>query len=191
MSMITVTSNALRARLSAVAALTLTMILSHQAVAQIPVVHINENFGFNVPGYNYKQPEFPCSIDTELVTQLVKRGKKAGIEIVPVRTADKILNVEVPVLAIDIEQLVLGSEEHSYGGKTKSSLPKVKILVGLINGEEITSANHTCAIATLNEFSMSSSVLDMGSVTTVCGATRKCLRDLSKDVIKWLEPQVK
>jgi hypothetical protein len=53
-------------------------------------------------------------------------------------------------------------------------------------------AKHTCAIMTLNEFTPSTNILDMGSTgTTVCSATRKCLRDLSKDVVEWMAPQVK
>src|SRR5688572_10412230 len=28
-----------------------------------PLVYINQNIGFNVKGYKYKQSEFPCDID--------------------------------------------------------------------------------------------------------------------------------
>jgi hypothetical protein len=29
--------------------------------AKAPLVYINQNIGFNVKGYNYKQSEFPCN----------------------------------------------------------------------------------------------------------------------------------
>ena len=158
-----------------------------------PLVYVNQNLGFNVKGYKYKQSEFPCDIDKVLVSNLVEDSKSGGINMEPVSTADKILNGTIPVLAIDIEQLVLGDEKRQFGTKQRSNLPKVQVTVALIKGkDDIVTAKHTCAIMTLNEFSPSTDVLDLGSTgVTVCSATRKCLKDLSKDVVNWMSPQVK
>lgn len=160
--------------------------------AKAPLVYINQNIGFNVPGYKYKQSEYPCDIDKVLVKNLVAQAKSDGIQLEPVGTADKILNGVVPVVAIDIEQLVLGNEERQFGTKQSNSLPKVQVTVALIKGkDDMVTAKHTCAIMTLNEFTPSTDVVDLGSGVTVCSATRKCLRDLSKDVVAWVSPQIK
>ena len=157
-----------------------------------PLVYINQNIGFNVQGYKYKQSEFPCDIDKVLVGNLVEQAHSDGIRLEPVATADKILNGVIPVVAIDIEQLVLGNEGRQFGTKQTSPLPKVQVTVALIKGkDDMVTAKHTCAIMTLNEFTPSTNVLDLGTSTTLCSATRKCLRDLSKDVVEWVSPQVK
>lgn len=159
--------------------------------AKKPLVYINQNIGFNVKGYKYKQSEFPCEIDKVLVTNLVDQAKREGINLEPVGTADKILNGVIPVVAIDIEQLVLGNEKRQFGTKQENPLPKVQVTVALIKGKnDMVTAKHTCAIMTLNEFTPSTNVLDLGSGTTVCSATRKCLKDLSKDVVEWVSPQI-
>lgn len=160
--------------------------------AKAPLVYINQNIGFNVKGYNYKQSEFPCDIDKILVSNIVDQAKRDGIRVEPIGTADKILNGVIPVVAIDIEQLVLGSEERQFGVKQSNTLPKVQVTVALIKGkDDMVTAKHTCAIMTLNEFTPSTNVLDLGNGVTVCSATRKCLKDLSKDVVEWVSPQVK
>lgn len=158
-----------------------------------PLVYINQNIGFNVKGYKYKQSEFPCDIDKVLVSNLVDQAKRDGIRLEPIGTADKILNGVIPVVAIDIEQLVLGNEERQFGTKQSNPLPKVQVTVALITGKDnMVTAKHTCAIMTLNEFTPSTNILDLGSTgTTVCSAARKCLKDLSKDVVEWVSPQVK
>lgn len=159
--------------------------------SKAPLVYINQNIGFNVKGYNYKQSEYPCDLDKVLVSNLIDQAHEEGIRLEAVGTPDKIRNGVVPVVAIDIEQLVLGSEKHQFGTKQNNPLPKVQVTVALIKGkEDMVTAKHTCAIMTLNEFTPSSNVLDMGSSTTVCSATRKCLRDLSKDVVEWVAPQI-
>lgn len=157
-----------------------------------PLVYINQNIGFNVEGYKYKQAEFPCEIDKVLVSNLVERAQRGDIRLEPVSSADKIRNGVIPVLAIDIEQLVLGDETRQFGTKVDSTLPKVQVTVALVKGEDMVTAKHTCAIMTLNEFTPSTDVVDLGATgVTVCSATRKCLRDLSKDVVEWMSPQVK
>jgi hypothetical protein len=155
-----------------------------------PQAYINENFGFNVKGYSYSQSEFPCDIDKNLVALLLERGKKAGIQMEAARTADKIRNGVIPVIAIDVEQLVLGSKEHTYGAEPHSNLPKIQVTAAVIKGDDMVTAKHTCAIATLNQLTPSSSVLDLGTSTTICSVTRRCLRDLSKDIINWAAPQL-
>jgi hypothetical protein len=164
-----------------------------QLSANAPLVYVNKNIGFNVKGYKYKQSEFPCEIDSVLVSNLVDRAQTQGIRLEPIGTRDKILNGVIPVLAIDVEQLVLGGEGRQFGTKRDSNLPKVQITAALVkNKNNIVTAKHTCAIMTLNELTPSSNILDMGSNgVTMCSATRKCLEDLSKDVVEWIEPQIK
>jgi hypothetical protein len=166
---------------------------SAQQNSATPLVYVNQNVGFNVKGYKYQQSEFPCDIDKVLVGNLVEDARAGGITMEPVKTADKILNGTIPVLAVDIEQLVLGDEKRQFGTKQRSNLPKVQVTVALIKGkDDVVTAKHTCAIMTLNEFSPSTDVLDLGSTgVTVCSAARKCLNDLSKDVVNWMLPQVK
>ena len=122
---------------------------------------------------------------------LIKRAKKNDIRLEAVATRDKIQNGAIPVVAIDIEQLVLGDKKYQFGTKQDSSLPKVQITAALIKNEKIVTAKHTCAIMSVNEFTPTSNVLDMGTYgVSVCDATRKCLKDLSKDVIAWVAPQL-
>lgn len=156
-----------------------------------PHVYVNQNIGFYVPGFKYKQSEFPCDIDKVLVNDLVEQAKVEGIRLEPVATADKIRNGVIPVLAIDIEQLVLGGEGRQFGTKRSSSLPKVQVTAAVVTGKDkIVTAKHTCAIMTLKEFTPSGDITDLGSNVTVCSATRKCLQDLSKDIVNWMEPQL-
>ena len=160
------------------------------ASEQNPLVYVNKNFGFNVPGYKYEQSEFPCDIDKKLVELLIKDSSKSGLTMEPVDTAEKVQNGTIPVLVIDIEQLALG-KDHSFGTKGKEHLPKVQVTAGIIRGQDLQTAKHTCAIATLNELTPSSSVLDLGVYMSVCSATQKCLKDLSKDIVEWASPLVK
>jgi hypothetical protein len=156
-----------------------------------PLIYVNQNIGFNVKGFKYKQSEFPCNIDRIMVDNLVDRAKTNGLRFEPVSTADKIRNGVIPVLLIDVEQLVLGSE-HQFGTKQTSNLPKVQITAALLKGKDMVTAKHTCAIMTLNEFTPSGNILDLGTPgLTVCDATQKCLQDLSKDVVEWIEPQIR
>lgn len=165
------------------------------ATSSRPLVYFNQNIGFNVKGYNYAQSEFPCEIDKVLAREIIERGVQEGVEIEAVSTADKIQSKEHPVLAIDIESLNLGSKEYSFGEKSNSNLPSVKVTAALMNNgtpEGYSLAKHSCAIATVNELVITSSVLDMGTYgVTVCSATHKCLIDLSKDIVRWVVPQVR
>ncbi len=176
-------------------ALVLTFGLSAATVAEPDPRHIylNENLGFNVKGYNYAQSEFPCNLDKVLVEQIVQRGKKQGLKIEAVTAAEILKNAERPVLAIDIDALVL-NENFAFGTRTHSNLPSVRITAALIKDQSadgFTTAKHSCAIATLNELTPSTNVLDMGTYgKTVCSVTHRCLKDLSRDIVQWVEPQL-
>ncbi len=159
---------------------------------QSPEMYLNQNLGFNIPGFNYQQSDYPCELDKVLVLSLIERSKKEGIDMQPTGDPDKILNGKLPVLAIDVEELVL-NKDFRFGSKSKSNLPRVKVTTALIKGQDgkdTVTAKHSCTIATLNEFTPSSDILDMGTTATVCKATQKCLRELSKDIVQWVE-QVK
>lgn len=157
-----------------------------------PLIYVNKHIGFNVADYKYDQPEFPCKIDANLVDSLVTQSKKSNIEMVSVETAEKIRNGKVPVVLIDIEKLVLG-EEHKYGEKTNSNLPKIQITAGLLKGKDLQTAKHTCAIAMHSNHPLMSTEVVTYSRPPVakCEAVNKCLIDISKDVVEWLQPQLK
>jgi len=159
------------------------------------LIYINENLGFNVEGYNYSQSKFPCDIDKSLVEQIIRRGARENLRIEPVSTKEKLRNGRIPVLAIDIESLVLGSEEFTFGTDSRSKMPKVGVTVALIGDEfpeGFVTAKHHCSILTPNDLVPTSSVLDMGTYGyTVCSATRKkCLNHLSEDIVQWALPLV-
>lgn len=159
-----------------------------------PEVYLNKHFGFNVEGYKYAQSELPCNIDKVLAEKIVNRAKQEGIEIEATGTTAKIRSGDLPVLAIDIEALVLGSEEHTYGTRSHSNLPSARVTAALVKHrpeQSFTSAKHSCAIATLNELTPSSNVLDLGAQGyTVCSAMEECLEDLSSDIVQWVAPQL-
>lgn len=159
-----------------------------------PQIYLNENLGFNVEGYNYAQTEYPCAIDKVLVQKIIERGQSDNLRIEAVSTPEKIHNADIPVLAIDIDALVLGSEEFTFGTRSSSNLPSVRVTAALIDEslpEGFVSARHSCAIATLNELAPSSSVLDLDAGGhTVCSATHRCLNDLSRDIVRWVKPQI-
>lgn len=156
-----------------------------------PLVYINKNIGFNVDDYKYQQPSFPCDIDKNLVDLMISQSDKSDLKMQSVETADKIKNGTIPVVLIDIEKLVLG-EEHKYGETSNSNLPKIQITAGILKGEVLQTAKHTCAIATLRDPVLFTDVIvnDRPPVAK-CEAVNRCLKDISKDVVEWLKPQVK
>lgn len=160
-----------------------------------PQIYVNQNLGFNVEGYKYAQSELPCDIDKVLVGQIVQKASAKDMRMEAVGTADKLRNGIIPVLAIDIEALVLGSDEYTFGTRSRSNLPSVKVTAALIQKDlpgGIVTAKHSCAIATLNDLTPSSNVMDLGTYGyTVCSATHKCLKDLSNDIVGWVEPQIR
>lgn len=166
------------------------LLASLSASAEGVDAYINQNIGFNVPGYKYTQAEFPCNVDKMIVEAVTKRGTKEGLTIEPVATLDKIQNGTIPVIAIDIEQMVLGRDKESQFG-AQDSLPKMQVMAAVVKGENIVTAKHTCAIIHLNEFTPSSNVLDLGTPgITYCRAMRKCIRELGKDIVDWAQPQL-
>ncbi|MGJ8680824.1 hypothetical protein [Paraglaciecola sp.] len=171
-------------------------LLSINVVAKPKEVYLNQDLGFNIKGFNYNQKQLPCEVDKYLVNDIVKRGKKQDLNVTTVRTGDKISNPEVPVLSIEVNALSLGKKGFNFGKKVKNNtLPAMTVTAGLIRGKEqggTILAKHSCAILTINQLSPgSSSVLDMGTYgVTVCDATKKCLKDLSKDIVNWVEPQL-
>ena len=163
--------------------------------SEATLIYINENLGFHVEGYNYNQSEFPCDLDKSLVEQVIQRGAKENLRIEPVNTQEKLRNGRIPVLAIDIESLILGSEEFTFGTRSESKLPHVGVTVALFAEhlpEGFSAAEHSCSILTPNDLVPSSSVLDMGTYGhTVCSVIRtKCLNRLSKDIVQWVLPQI-
>lgn len=163
----------------------------NRTTARPAQIYLNENLGFNIEGYNYAQEQLPCEIEKTLVLSLLERAEKQGLAMQAVNTADKIRAGDIPVLAIDIEGLALGSEEFTFGIKFNSTLPAVKVTAALIHATEpnsVVTASHSCGFSSLREFTPSSNVLDMGTAHTVCSATHKCLNDLSNDIVEWLVP---
>lgn len=173
-----------------VAACTLAVLPPSHANNNSVNLYINQNIGFNVEGYKYTQKSFPCKLDQVLVGHLLEESQQRQLNAEAVATADKINNGVIPVLALDVEQLVL-TEEVQYGPKSSHPLPKVQVMAALVKGEKSVTAPHMCAITTLSEFTSSSNILDMGTVATVCTAVNRCLQRLSDDVVDWLEPQLK
>lgn len=171
-------------------------LLSASAVAETKEVYLNRDIGFNVKGYKYNQEELPCELDTYLVEDLVERGKEQELEFKTVGTGDTITKSDAPVLAIEINSLSLGKEGFNFGRRGAGNvLPAVQVTAGLIREEdqgETVLAKHSCAILNVNQVSPGSSgVLDMGTYgVSVCDATKKCLRDLSSDIVDWVKPQV-
>lgn len=167
------------------------MLVTTAVAAAEPKVYINENIGFNVEGFKYSQKAFPCDIDKNLVAGLVDQGQKLNIPVEAVRTADKLRNGVIPVIAVDIDQLALGKAGFNYGKQKDRSLPMIQVTAAVIKGKDLVTSKHTCAFATLNDFTPSSSLLDMGTTTTVCKAVRKCVGDLSKDIMTWASSELK
>jgi hypothetical protein len=159
-----------------------------------PQIYLNENLGFNVEGYNYTQSQYPCDIDKVLVEKIIQRGNSDKLRIEAVNTPEKVRSGEIPVLAIDIEALVLGSDEFTFGTRSRSNLPSVRVTAALVHDslpDGFVTARHSCAIATLSELAPRSSVLDLDAGGhTVCSATHRCLNDLSRDIVRWVKPQV-
>ena len=98
-----------------------------------PLVYVNKHIGFNVKGFKYTQKEYPCHIDEALVGDLIEQARVKGIRLESVGTIDKIRNGVVPVLAIDIEKLVLG--ERKFGVRDNSNLPMVEVTAALVKGK--------------------------------------------------------
>lgn len=152
-------------------------------------LYINQNIGFNVEGYKYTQQEFPCQLDQLLVSHLIDESEQRQIQARAIGSYEEINNGVIPVLAIDVEQLVL-TEDVQYGPKSQHPLPKVAVNTALVVGDEVVMQPHSCAITALSEFTSSSNILDMGTVATVCTAINRCVNRMSDDIIEWVQPKI-
>ncbi len=167
------------------------------AAGSKPKVLLNQDIGFAVKGYKYDQESFPCNIETMLVERIVKDGKRSDIDIEPVSLAN-LPPSDSPILAIDIQRMSLGSKEHAYGVKNKrvSRLPSIGVQVALVSGQgsdaTVLTAKHSCAFVNFNQLNPTiTSVLEIGAPgLSICDVTRKCLIELSDDIVDWLEPQL-
>lgn len=156
-----------------------------------PLVYVNKHVGFNIEGYNYKQPALPCDVDKRLVELLVKKADNADIDMQIVDSKEKVENGDVPVVLIDFEQLTLG-EDHNYGTEANFNFPKIQINAGVLKNQELQTAKHTCAIALSTPSVMPTDVVKYNvPAVSICTEAQKCLEDLSTDVVDWLKPQVK
>lgn len=158
-----------------------------------PDLYLNPTLGFNIEGYSYSQSEFPCQIDSVLVSEIRDYAEKQGLDVRISVTESELERAAVPILAIDIEALSLG-KDFSFGTEARSNLPSVHVVAALIGkqfAEGYITAEHSCSIATLNELTPSSNVLDLGTYgVTVCSATHKCLNKLARDIVDWAEPRI-
>src|SRR5690625_7778202 len=90
-----------------------------------PQIYLNENFGFNVEGYNYTQAEYPCAIDKVLVEKIVERGQSNDLNIEAGGTAEKTKNAEVPGLPTTIIRLGSAWKNSTFGPDPPTNLPTV------------------------------------------------------------------
>ncbi len=164
----------------------LSGVFSGSLVAKESTLYLNSKIGFDVDGFSYSQEAYPCDVDQQLTDFVVKKAAQRGIDIEAVDTPDKIFDQSKPLLAIDIQQLVL-TPDVQYGPKSNQVLPKIMLKTALNKYGDVQLETHQCAIATLSEFTSSSDILDMGTVATVCSAVRRCARNVSSDVVDWLE----
>jgi hypothetical protein len=156
-----------------------------------PLVYLNKNIGFNALGFKYNQKSFPCDIDKSLITGLVEQSKKRKIPLEVIGTREKVRNGTIPVLSVDVEQLVLAKKGHNYGTKKNGSLPMIRTTAAILKGKNLITTKNICTFANLREFTPSSDVLDLGTTTTVCQALRRCAKDLSKDIMTWTVTELK
>ena len=63
-------------------------------------------------------------------------------------------------------------------------LPMIQTTAAIIAGSNMVSKTHL-RLAALNEFTPASSVLDLGTSTTVCRAMSKVPTDPGKDIMTW------
>lgn len=155
-----------------------------------PLVYINKSIGFNVEGYKYQQPALPCDVDIHLVELMRKRGNKSGLTMEVVEGKEKIKNGTIPVILIDIEQLSL-RQSKTYGESNNFNLPKIQITAGILKGDEIQIAKHTCAMTKEDKFTMPTDKILLNHPNiSICSEAQKCLKDLSKDVVFWVKSQL-
>ncbi len=171
------------------------MITSNGLANVNKTLYLNRDVGFNVQGYNYNQKQLPCDVDNFLVDDIAYRSVDYNLDIKTVGTGDPVPKSDIPVLAIEIDHLALGKKGFNFGKSKNSVLPSMQVTVALIRDEKFGGnilAKHSCAILTLKDVSPATSgILDMGTYgMTVCDATQKCIKDLSKDIVEWVVPKL-
>lgn len=146
-------------------------------------VYINENVGFAVKGYSYKQDGLVCDIDNYLVSALIDKAAAQNINLVRVKTATQ----QGPLLALDIESLVLGQNQREYIGNNAVE-PEIGVAAGLIiksRVPELTSISQQCVA-----FSDQMAISNVAGGNSNCSSLNRCVRRVSGDIIDWLAPQL-
>lgn len=141
-------------------------------------VYINENVGFAVKGYSYKQDGLVCDIDNYLVGAMVDKAASKNINLIRVKTASQ----DGPLLALDIDALVLG---QSAGAAVE---PEISIKAGLLvegRSPELTTTGHQCVA-----FSDQMALENLAGGRSNCSNLNKCARRVSADIVDWLAPQL-
>lgn len=152
--------------------------------------YLNPHVGFDVEGFNYQQKQFPCRADSVLIERFEKRAGEYGIVFDTLHKPAKPLHNYQPLIAIDVTELVL-TDDVAYGKNPQHPLPKMAINLAIVNGDDRVISKQSCAISSLSEFTSSSDILDMGTVTTVCGALERCIGRLAKDSLQWIKESEK
>lgn len=146
-------------------------------------VYINENVGFAVKGYSYKQDGLVCDIDNYLVGVMVDKAASKNINLIRVKTASQ----DGPLLALDIESLELGQNKRSYIGNNAVD-PEIGVAVGLLIGgltPGLTTISYHC-VAFSDQIALNDSV----GGSSNCSNLNKCARRVSADIVDWLAPQL-
>lgn len=146
-------------------------------------VYINENVGFAVKGYSYKQDGLVCDIDNYLVNALVDKAAAKNIKLVRVKTASQ----QGPLLALDIESLVLGQNKREYIGNNAVE-PEIGVAAGLLvkgRSPELTTISHQCVA-----FSDQMALSNAAAGSSNCSSLNKCARRVSGDIVDWVVPQI-
>lgn len=146
-------------------------------------IYVNENVGFAVAGFGYKQDGLVCDIDDYLVDALVERAVEYNIKLVRVKTA----SAQGPLLALDIESLTLGQNKRDYTGHSAVE-PGLGVIAGLVvkgRNPEFTSTSHQCVA-----FSDQMVLTNSASGRSNCSSLQLCARRVSGDIAAWLAPQV-
>lgn len=168
----------------------LTSVLLVAACSSAPTVNgdaktvfINENVGFAVKGYSYEQDGLVCDIDNYLINTLVDRAAEKNINLVRVKTAAQ----QGPLLALDIESLVIGQNKRDYVGNNAVE-PEIGVAAGLLvkgRAPELTTISHQCVA-----FSDQVALSNTAGGSSNCSNLNKCARRMSGDIIDWLAPQI-
>lgn len=160
-----------------------------------PVVYLNPSVGYDANGYQYAQAEFPCSIDEYLVEKISEQAAHRGIKIIETTSHHDLENSD-NLLAIDITDLP-NTKSHVYVG-SKSTQPKLALSAVFLDRSsadlDIQKKEESCSgTITYNSQPLSESRAGSANtslITNFCSEMRKCGKQLSKDLSKWLEAHI-